>query len=42
VAVFFHVQKLINPIVDDEPDPVTADALQEAPDAEVLGELLRA
>jgi Mn-containing catalase len=29
VAVFFHVQKLINPIVDDEPDPAAANALQE-------------
>jgi Mn-containing catalase len=27
--VFFHVQKLINPIVDDEPDPAAANALQE-------------
>lgn len=26
--MFFHVQKLINPIVDDEPDPA-ANALQE-------------
>jgi Mn-containing catalase len=29
VAVFFHVQKLINPIVDDKPDPAAANALQE-------------
>jgi manganese catalase len=27
--MFFHVQKLINPIVDDEPDPAAANALQE-------------
>ena len=27
--MFFHVQKMINPIVDDEPDPVAANALQE-------------
>jgi hypothetical protein len=26
VAVFLHVQKLINPIVDDEPDPAAANA----------------
>ncbi len=27
--MFFHVQNLINPIVDDEPDPAAANALQE-------------
>jgi Mn-containing catalase len=27
--MFFHVQKLINPIVSDEPDPAAASALQE-------------
>jgi Mn-containing catalase len=27
--MFFHAQKLINPIVDDEPDPAAANALQE-------------
>jgi Mn-containing catalase len=27
--VFFHSQKLINPIVEDEPDPAAANALQE-------------
>jgi Mn-containing catalase len=27
--MFFHVQKLINPIVADEPDPAAANALQE-------------
>ncbi len=27
--MFFHVQKLINPIVPDEPDPAAANALQE-------------
>jgi Mn-containing catalase len=27
--MFFHIQKLINPIADDEPDPVAANILQE-------------
>ena len=27
--MFFHVQKLINPIIPDEPDPAAANALQE-------------
>jgi Mn-containing catalase len=27
--MFYHVQRLINPIVDDEPDPSAANALQE-------------
>jgi len=27
--MFFHVQKLINEIVPDEPDPAAANALQE-------------
>lgn len=27
--MFFHVQKLINPIIEDEPDPQAANALQE-------------
>lgn len=27
--MFYHAQKLINPIVDDEPDPSAANALQE-------------
>ena len=27
--MFYHVQKLINPIVDDQPDPSAANALQE-------------
>ena len=27
--MFYHVQKLINPIVKDEPDPSAANALQE-------------
>jgi Mn-containing catalase len=27
--MFFHVQQLINPIVEDEPDPAAANALQE-------------
>jgi Mn-containing catalase len=27
--MFFHAQQLINPIVDDEPDPAAANALQE-------------
>lgn len=27
--MFFHVQKLINPIIEDEPDPSAANALQE-------------
>ncbi len=27
--MFFHVQKLINPIVEDDPDPAAANALQE-------------
>src|SRR5690606_7679737 len=27
--MFYHVQNLINPIVDDEPDPSAANALQE-------------
>src|SRR5437667_12803096 len=28
-SMFFHVQKLINPLVPDEPDPAAANALQE-------------
>src|SRR6187402_1333517 len=28
-TMFYHVQNLINPIVDDEPDPSAANALQE-------------
>lgn len=28
-TMFYHVQKLINPIVADEPDPSAANALQE-------------
>jgi Mn-containing catalase len=27
--MFFHVQQLINPLVDDDPDPASANALQE-------------
>lgn len=27
--MFYHIQSLINPIVDDEPDPSAANALQE-------------
>ncbi len=27
--MFYHVQNLINPIVDDQPDPSAANALQE-------------
>ena len=27
--MFYHAQNLINPIVDDEPDPSAANALQE-------------
>jgi len=27
--MFYHYQNLINPIVDDEPDPSAANALQE-------------
>jgi Manganese containing catalase len=27
--MFFHVQQLINPLVDDDPDPAAANALQE-------------
>lgn len=27
--MFYHVQSLINPIVDDQPDPSAANALQE-------------
>ena len=29
VAVFLHVQRMINEIVPDEPDPAAANALQE-------------
>jgi Mn-containing catalase len=29
ILMFYHVQTLINPIVDDEPDPSAANALQE-------------
>jgi hypothetical protein len=28
-VMFFHVQQLINPLVDDDPDPAAANALQE-------------
>src|SRR5688500_9286306 len=29
ITMFYHIQSLINPIVDDEPDPSAANALQE-------------